>query len=227
MTVLAAHQPNYLPWLGYFDKMRRADVFVLLDAVQYPRGQSVANRNRIRTAQGELMLTVPVSVPKGQEGKARYDEVSFADEKWKKKHLRSIEQAYAQAPYFGRLFPELARIVEPARSFCDMNVELIRWHAERLGIATRLVRMSELDGVAGRKSELVVALCQRLGADVYLSGKGAGAYNEPELLAANGVQLRYQEFEHPVYPQTGEGFVPNLAALDALFNCGGWPASLG
>lgn len=226
MTVLAAHQPNYLPWLGYFDKMRRADVFVLLDAVQYPRGQSVANRNRIRTAQGELMLTVPVSVPKGREGKARYDEVSFADEKWKRKHLRSIEQAYAQAPYCERLFPELAALVQPARSFCDLNVELIRWHAERLRIATRLVRMSELDGVTGRKSELVAALCRLLEADVYLSGAGASAYNDPELLAANGVELRYQEFEHPVYPQVGEGFVPNLAALDAVFNCGGWPGSV-
>ena len=99
MTTLAIHQPNYLPWIGYFDKMRTADVFVLLDAVQYPRARSVANRNAIRTAQGELLLTVPVSKPKGSEGKAGYREVTFADESWRgKQSIVSSTSTHQMSP---------------------------------------------------------------------------------------------------------------------------------
>jgi WbqC-like protein family len=216
------HQPNYLPWLGYFDKMRQADVFVLLDSVQYPRGQSVANRNRIRAGDGDLLLTVPASVPKGSEGKATYVEVSFADERWKKKHLRSLEQAYAKAPHFERFFPALSEILESADSFVELNIRLIRWLADCFGIQTPTPRSSELDLGEAAKSDLALALCRHFEADVYLSGQGARAYNDPEAFRQAGVTLRYHEFEHPVYPQTGPGFVPKLAAVDLLFNCGRW-----
>jgi hypothetical protein len=225
--VLAMHQPNYLPWLGTFDKMRRAGVFVLLDTVQYPRGRSVANRNRIRTPNGELLLTVPVVVPRGRKGKALYTEVAFADDRWREKHLRSIEQAYRRAPYFEAHFTQLAEIVTAASSFCELNVALIKWLAQELGIETRTVRLSELDGVHGQKNELTIGVCRALGATVYLSGAGARSYNDPAALAAAGIELRYQDFVHPVYPQLGEGFVPNLSAVDLLFNCGRWPEGAG
>jgi hypothetical protein len=222
VTTLAIHQPNYLPWIGYFDKMRTADVFVLLDGVQYPRSRSVANRNTIRTAQGELLLTVPVSKPKGSEGKAGYREVAFADEGWRGKHLRTIEQAYRRAPHFERLFPELERIITEGRSFCDLNVALIRWMAGEFSIGTPTPLMSELGDTFGHSNEMIVELCRATNADVYLSGAGAGAYNDPDRLAADGIELRYQDFHHPTYPQLGEGFLPNLSALDMLLNCGGW-----
>ncbi|MGZ4480893.1 MAG: WbqC family protein [Gaiellales bacterium] len=221
-TVLAMHQPNYLPWIGYFDKMRRADVFVLLDCVQYPRARSVANRTRIRTAHGEHLLTVPVSTPGGLEGKASYAQVSFADGTWRRKHLRTIEQAYRRAPHFAACFPELERIVLEAESFCTMNVLLVRWIAGRLGISTPTPLMSELGEEFGPANELIVGLCQATGAGVYLSGTWARAYNDPQRLAAAGIELRYQQFQHPVYDQTGEGFLPNLSAIDLLFNQGGW-----
>jgi len=225
MTVLAMHQPNYLPWLGYFDKLRRSDVFVLLDSVQYPRGASVANRNRIRSGAGELLLTVPVRVPKGREGKAPYTEVELADERWRAKHLRSIEQAYRRAPCFEAFFPEFAAIVEGAQTFCGLTVALVRWLARSLGIETETPLLSELGLPEAQKNDLIVALCRRFGADVYLSGRGAASYNDPADLAAAGVELRYQEFEHPVYPQQGEGFVSHLSALDYLLNCGPLAAS--
>jgi hypothetical protein len=212
------HQPNYLPWLGYFDKLRQADVFVLLDAVQYPRGASVANRNRIRSGAGELLLTVPVRVPKGREGKVSYTDVELADERWKTKHLRSIELAYGRAPAFADTFPSLAAIVEGATSFCELNIDLIRWIAGELGIVTPMPRLSELEPAELRKTDLTIALCRRLDADTYLSGQGARKYNDDEALAEAGIALRYQEFEHPVYPQQGEGFVANLSAIDYLFN---------
>jgi WbqC-like protein len=221
--VLAIHQPNYLPWLGYFDKLRSADVFVLLDAVQYPRGRSVANRNVIRNGDQELRLTVPVSLPKGQEGKAAYRDVELADDRWQLKHLRSIEQAYRRAPHFDAVFPELRELVEAATRFCDLNVALIRWQAARFGIETPTPLQSELGRFSAR-NELIADLAQALDCDVYLSGAGAAAYNDAEWLAARGVELRYQRFAHPRYPQVGEGFMENLAAIDALFCCGGWPA---
>ena len=222
MTTLAVHQPNYLPWIGYFDKMRTADVFVLLDDVQYPRSRSVANRNSIRTAQGELLLTVPVSKPKGSEGKVGYREIAFADESWRSKHLRTIDQAYRRAPHFERLFPELEAIITRGSSFCDLNVELIRWMAGHFGIETPTPLMSELGGDFGHSNDMIVELCRATSAEVYLSGTGAGAYNDAARLAADGIELRYQEFRHPVYPQLGDGFLTNLSALDMLLNCGGW-----
>jgi len=219
------HQPNYLPWLGYFEKMRQADVFVLLDAVQFPRGRSVANRNRIRVGDSELLLTVPVAVPRGREGIALYTEVLLADARWKAKHLRSIDQAYRRAPHFELYFPQLSEIIENADSFCELNVALVRWLARSLGIGTPTPRLTEIATDLGQKNDLTIALCRVFGADVYLSGAGARSYNDPCVLAQEGIELRYREFSHPVYPQLGAGFVANLSAIDALFNCGRWPST--
>jgi hypothetical protein len=217
------HQPNYLPWLGFFDKMRSADVFVLLDTVQYPRGRSVANRNRIRLGDDATLLTVPVSVPKGREGKAGYDEIGFADDRWREKHIRTVSQAYARAAHHADIAPLYERDVTEAADLLDLNLRLIDWHRDRFGIDTPTPRLSELGDDLGRKTDLIVELCRRFGCNVYLSGTGAAAYNDQEQLESAGIELRYQRFEHPAYPQTGSGFVPNLAALDALMNCGGWP----
>ena len=107
-------------------------------------------------------------------------------------------------------------------SFCDLNTELIRWMAGHLGIETPTPLMSELGDGFGHSNEMIVELCHATGADIYLSGTGAGPYNDPARLAEAGIELRYQEFRHPVYPQLGEGFLPNLSALDMLLNCGGW-----
>jgi WbqC-like protein family len=223
VSVLAIHQPNYLPWVGFFDKLRRSDVFVLLDEVQYPRGRSVANRNRIRTANGALMLTVPVSTPQGSQGKALYREIRFADLAWRRKHLRTIDQAYSRARHFDRLYPELRALIERIDSFCDLNVALIRWMADSLGIATRIALMSELGSDFGSQNQLIIKLATATGCTEYLSGAGGAAYNDAALLAEAGVTLRYQDFQAPRYPQLGEGFLPDLSALDMLLNCGGWP----
>jgi len=218
------HQPNYLPWLGYFDKMRTADVFVLLDTVQYPRGRSVANRNRIRTGDDATLLTVPVSVPKGRDGKAAYDEIRFADDRWREKHIRTVAQAYAKAAHHAELADGFERPLREAGDLLDLNLRLIAWHRERFGIDTPTPRLSELGDDLGQKTDLIVELCRHFDCDVYLSGTGASAYNDEERLRAAGIELRYQRFDHPEYPQTGPGFIPKLAALDALLNCGGWPA---
>jgi hypothetical protein len=221
VTVAAIHQPNYLPWPGYFHKLAAADVFVYLDAVQYPRGQSFAARNRIKTPNGAIYLTIPVSVPKGQEGKASYLEVEFAEERWRDKHLRTVEQSYRRAPHFEEVFELYRGGLERGQTFVDLNVGLIEAIAGYLGIETRRVRLSETLESFGEKTELIVDVCRAVGADVYLSGSGGGReYNDEELLAQHGIELRYDEYAYPEHPQLWDGFEPNLSVLDLLFNCG-------
>ena len=220
-TTVAIHQPNYIPWPGYFHKLAAADVFVLLDAVQYPRGRSFAARNRIKTPNGVAYLTIPVSVPKGHEGKATYLDVELADPRWKEKHLRTIEGSYRRAPHFDEVYELYIHELEPERAFAEVTVALIDTIAAYLGIETRRVRLSELLASFGQKTDLIVDVCRALDASTYLSGTGGGRdYNDEELLRAHGIDLRYDEYEPPVYRQLWGDFEPRLSVLDLLFNCG-------
>ena len=221
MTVAAIHQPNYIPWPGYFHKLAACDVFVYLDAVQYPRGQSFAARNRIKTPNGVVFLTIPVSVPKGHEGKASYLEVEFADERWRDKHLKTVEQSYKRAPHFDEVFELYRDGLERGRTFVGLNVGLIEAVAGYLGIETRRVLLSETLESFGEKTDLIVDVCKTVGADVYLSGAGGGReYNDERQLNEHGIELRYDDYAYPDHPQLWDGFEPNLSVLDLLFNCG-------
>jgi hypothetical protein len=222
--VVAVHQPNYVPWPGYFHKLARADVFVYLDSVQYPRGRSFAARNRIKTPNGVRYLTVPVSIPGGREGKVSYLEVELADEAWRETHLRTVEQCYRKAAHFDDVFPLYRGVLERAGSFVELTTGLVEAFASYLGIGTERLRLSELDGVSGAKTDLVLAVCLAVGADVYLSGSGGGRdYNDEHLLASHGIELVYDEYVYPEHPQLWGPFEPNLSILDMLLNCG--PAS--
>jgi hypothetical protein len=221
VIVAAIHQPNYIPWPGYFHKLEACDVFVYLDAVQYPRGQSFAARNRIKTPNGVVFLTIPVSVPKGQEGKASYLEVEFADERWRDKHLKTVEQSYKRAAHYDEVFELYRDGLERGRTLVDLNIGLIEAIAGYLGIETRRVRLSETLESFGEKTDLIVDVCRTLGADVYLSGAGGGReYNDERLLNEHGIELRYDDYVYPEHPQLWDGFEPNLSVLDLLFNCG-------
>ncbi len=222
--VLALHQPNYVPWPGYFHKLAGADVFVYLDSVQFPRGRSFAARNRIKTPNGVAYLTVPVSIPRGRDGKATYLEVQFADETWRDKHLRTVEHGYGRAPYFADVYPLYRAEVERAGTFVELTTGLIEAFAGYLDIETRRVRLSELGPGLGDKAQLVLDVCLALEADVYLSGSGGGrSYNDEELLRSHGIELVYDEYRYREHPQLWGAFEPNLSVLDLLFNCG--PAS--
>ena len=221
MTTVAIHQPNYIPWPGYFHKLAACDAFVYLDAVQYPRGRSFAARNRIKTPNGVTYLTIPVSVPKGHEGKASYLEVELADEKWRRKHLATVEQSYGRAPHFEEVFPLYERGLEAGETLVDINLGLIDAFAEYLGIGTKRVRLSELLPSFGQKTELIVDVCRALDADAYLSGSGGGReYTDEAVLADHGIELQFDEYEYPRYEQLWGDFEPNLSVLDVLFNCG-------
>jgi hypothetical protein len=220
MKILSIHQPNFIPWLGFFDKISSSDIFIILDNVQYPRGKSIANRNKIKGSNGSIIeLVVPISKPKGTEGKVSYKSVSFAENKWSKKILRSIEMNYRKALFFDEYYSKIREIFNSV-NFCEMNIEFIYFVLNELDINTNIVRLSEIESSFGKKNSLIIDLCKYFEADTYLSGTGASKYNNTSLLKESNIDLIYQSYDHPVYRQLKGEFIPNLSVLDLIFNHG-------
>jgi hypothetical protein len=216
--IVSIHQPAYLPWLGYFARIAASDVFVYLDTVQFEKN-SFTNRNRIKTANGPIWLTVPV-LQRGHLMKRLTEiEVDWHQD-WRRKHLRSIEQSYGKAPLFERCFPHLIHLYEPADPLlAELCFRHLCFWLHELNITTRVVRASEL-GVDGQNSGLVLDLCKHLGATSYLSGPLGRGYLKEEDFAAANIRLTYQEFTHPQYPQLHGAFQPAMAVLDYWLNSG-------
>lgn len=216
--LVAIHQPEHMPWLGFFEKMLRADLFVLLDDVQFSKGD-FQNRNRVKGRGGAQWLTVPVV----QRFPQRINEVEVAGDGWRAKHWKTLHSCYARAAHFeahAAAFDEFYR--RPWSKLSELNVAAIGLLARALGVETKIVFSSTLDA-AGHKSELVLNICKAVGASQYYSGRAGGAYLDAESFRRAGVEIIVQQFEHPTYEQLfmkEQGFVPNLSALDLLFNCG-------
>jgi len=215
---LAGHQPNYIPWPGYFVKMAQCDIFVILDTAQFLRCGSLNNRNLIKTPQGTQLLTIPVK-RKGM-GLQRFDEVIVIPG-WKRKHLMALQVNYAKAPHFNEVFPMLEQVLQDTGYLIDTNKAFIRLVYDLLGLKTKLVFLSALPQFAGlRKNELIAAICRHFSADCYLSGIGGKAYNQPEIFEKQGIKLEYLDYQPITYPQLWGSFIPNLSIVDMLFNCG-------
>lgn len=220
MTVVIT-QPTYMPWLGYFEQMAAADDFVILDTVQFTK-QSWQSRNRIKGAGGApLWLTVPIA-SHPLDTPIHDIRIAPTPPKWRRKHLKSIEASLNGAPYFHRVFPRIeAWLGMEFAHLVDLNVAGIKLFADLLGLAPRLHRASEM-GVGGRRSHLLLDILDRLGADDYYASLGSQVYLEADrpLFEAAGIAIRYQDWEHPRYPQRGPGFVSHLSVVDALMNIG-------
>jgi hypothetical protein len=216
--ILAAHQPNYLPWLGYFYKMAHCDVFVILDDVQFTKN-SWQNRTRIKGPHGPVWLTQPVL----QSGRALQstDEVEFdARVDWRGKHLKTISANYAKAAHAAEMFALCREWLGGASpSLAETNTRLILAVARLLGLRAEIVKSSTL-GVELTKADRLVEICRRLGARSYLSGQGARAYQAEEQFHAQGIELRYSDFTPCEYQQLWDEFFPGLSVVDALFNLG-------
>ncbi len=214
---LAVLQPGYLPWLGFFDQLARSDVFVFYDDVQYDKN-GWRNRNRIKTPAGPHWLTVPVNVKHlGQ----RICDVEIENRSnWSKKHLGSIRQYYGKAPYFKDYFPAIESLLEQQwEKIIDLDLALIDQFVQWFGIDTEFYRSSQLN-VQGERNERLLNLCLRFGAERYLSGNAAQDYLDVDLFKSSGVEVCWQNYQHPVYPQILGDFIPYLSALDLLLNCG-------
>jgi hypothetical protein len=219
MRTAVIMQPTYLPWLGYFDLMDQSDVFVFLDSVQLQK-RSWQQRNRIKNSGGELMLTVPVCSKGKRDQKICEAQIDLSRD-FQEKHLRAIQMYYAKAGFFQRYFDELAAILTKRQCYlAELTIEIICWLKDSIGIDTELMRSSSLN-VQGKRTELLLNICKAVGADVYLSAAGSKAYiEENDLFKADGMELRYHQYKHPVYKQLYGDFIPHLSAIDLLLNEG-------
>ena len=214
---IAAHQPQYLPWLGLFDKMDRVDLFVLLDTVQYKKNEW-QNRNRIRTASGWQWLTVPVHYRFPMTiREVRIDETS----PWRRKHREALRIQHARAPYLRDTLPPLEAVLdEPFADLAALSARSTILLAGLLGVRTPIVLASTLPGLPEGADGRLIALCQRFGASAYLAGDGGQAYMDLAAYRRAGITIEFQSFRHPRYPQAHPGFEPGLSAVDLLMNCG-------
>ena len=220
-NILSIHQPNYIPWLGYFYKIAKSDVFVYLDSVQYPRGQSFSARNQVKTPNGTTWLTIPVTIPDGKKGKASFLEVEFATDKWRKKHLRTLQMSYAKAPFYDTIRELVEPIITDETSFVELNISLIESFCEFLEIDTKRIRLSNLLEGYGEKTQLIIDICEATKAGIYLSGTGGGKeYNNEEMLNKAGIELQYSDFKHHKYKQLWGDFESHLSIIDLLMNHG-------
>jgi hypothetical protein len=210
-------QPGYLPWLGFFDQMRRADIFVYYDDVQFDR-RGWRNRNRIKLPTGPHWLTVPVR-QRGQQQLILDVEIE-TDAPWADKHLSTIRHFYAQAPYLKRYLPELEEMLKrPWQRLVELDIAVIQLMCDWLGLKRATVSSSEL-GIRGEQSQRLLDICLHLGASRYLTGDAAKSYLDVELFARHNVEVQWHGYKHPVYPQQHGAFIPYLSALDLLLNCG-------
>jgi hypothetical protein len=235
--VMAAHQPNFLPYLGFFDKLKRVEdmgsspgMFVIRDDCQYVQ-RDFHHRNRIRTNTGDgwMWLYVPVEhemIPI-REVKIRHDKKIAGREYWTKYHLRMIWDNYRRAPFFDKYYQGFVEIYSsPGDNLCDFNIRLIKYIAQCFGIKTKMISFYDLalPMNGSEASETLANIARAVGADVYLSGDGGKGYLEMAPFS-NSVRVEFQNYEHPVYPQRYPGFKPYMSAIDALFNTGRIPLS--
>lgn len=214
---VAVIQSNYIPWRGYFDIINDADQFVFYDDVQYTVNDW-RNRNRVKTANGVVWLTIPV----GNQNQRRVCDVEIRDQGWSRKHWATIEQAYRRAPGFplyGEFFKDV--LARPWQSLSVLNQTLIRAIAgELLGIRT-VMRDSREFALEGVRGDRLLCLLQQMGATDYISGPAAKGYIDVDAYARAGVRIHWKDYStYPEYPQLHGPFSPDVSIVDLLMNCG-------
>ncbi|NQT81149.1 MAG: WbqC family protein [Candidatus Aminicenantes bacterium] len=219
--IVAIHQPQYLPWLGYFDKIDRSDVFIFLDNVQFKKNEW-QNRNKIKTSEDWQWLSVPVIHRFTQK---IYEVEINNTVQWGRKHLNALVTNYSKAPFFKEYigFFEQA-YAQDWNNLVDINIHIIKYLTMVLGILDKkLVLASELD-TREEPTERLIDICRQERGDVYFSGKDGAKYMNTEKFKEEGIRIIFQDYKHPQYTQLYGSFEPYLSIIDLLFNCG--PKSL-
>jgi WbqC-like protein family len=214
-------QPTYLPWLGYFELMAQADIFVFLDCVQFER-RSWQSRNQLKNSNDETYwLTVPVA---SHPRTACISEIMLSPEwpQWRHKHLRSMQMSLGKASYYKSLFPDIEELMlRDHDRLTQLTVNGILLLAEYLQLKPQFILASELSP-KGQKAELILDICKTLGAQRYYSAMGSKDYLEQEASSfiSAGIELEFQHWVHPTYSQLGKHFVSHLSVIDVLMNAG-------
>lgn len=216
--ILTAHQPVYLPWLGLFHKIALADLFCYFDIVQY-QTKDYNNRNKIKTHNGPIWLSVPV------ESKEHFaksvGEIRIVQDGWQRKHFKSLQLAYAKAPYVRDYIEGLEQILlgQSFATLAALNFEMLRFLLRCLKIDTPVVKASNY-AFQGNKSDLVLDMCLQLKVDTYVFGAQGKDYADVEKFRSSGVEPCFQDYQHPQYRQLHGDFQPYMSVVDLLFNEG-------
>jgi len=215
---LSAHQPAYLPWLGLFEKINKADCFIIMDDVQFEKN-SFINRNNIKTPQGETLLTVPVLM-KGHINKTIRDIEINNTVKWRKKHWMSIYLNYKNTKYFS-MFSDFFEDMYN-REWNNLNKLLkhqMGYLLNELKIDTEILELNTFN-LTSKKQDLIIDMCKSVNADKFIFGKLGSEYVDEDLFDTNNIQREYQNYNHPTYNQVGDNFISNMSVIDLLFNEG-------
>lgn len=220
----AIMQPTYLSWPGYFSLIDEADVFVILDNVKLEK-HSWHVRNKIKTANGEIYLTIPVNATKGRLhtmiNEARMD--NKID--WRCLHLRSLFLSYKKAEYFNEIYPFVESLIKfDTDNLAEFTTNIIKKISQKIGIKSKFMIASSLKDINGVKDERLVSICRKIHCNTYISPRGSASYIEQKkpggAFPENGIHLYYQNYESPIYKQLFPPFIPYLSIIDMLFNCG-------
>lgn len=216
--VVSVHQPNYIPWMGYFYKIQKSDIFVILDDVQYIR-RGFINRNQIKTHQGFSWLTIPV------ENKGNYackiNEIKIKNDlDWKENHLKLIETNYKKSDFFND-FNQIFKscLMMDYDKLYELNIDIIKIICHFLNIKTEFILSSALN-INETSTERIISICKALGADSYLSGSGGTKYQDEKMFEDHSIKLLYSDFSEKPYKQLWGGFSGGLSVIDYIFNCG-------
>jgi hypothetical protein len=222
LTIVCIRQPGYLPFSGFFKKIQTSDIFVLLDDVQFEKNDW-DNRNKIRTSEGNMWLTVPILHKFGQ----KLNEIKIANnQEWSKKHLKSIQINYQKAPFFNTYWDEIRNILNKEwDNLIDLNYEFIKYFVSKLNIKNKILKSSELK-IDSDGSEKLLKICKKLKADTYLSGELGKNYLDENIFNKEKIKIVYEKYEHPTYNQIYKPFLPNMSIIDLLFNEGGKSLSI-
>jgi hypothetical protein len=219
--IVSIHQPNYIPYLGFFDKVNQSDIFIVHDDCQFVE-RDWQHRNKIRIFNGWKWLTIPV-----HKKEVSIKDIRIKNEKpkngplWSKAHCREIEANYSKTPFFDSYYEDVKNIYDKAYSnLIDLNRALIEFLFDAFGMDAEIKYASEF-GLNSKATQKIIDLVNEVGGDVYLSG--IGGKNYLDLPSIKDFKVIFQKFKHPVYPQRYSGFEPNMAAIDALFNVGELP----
>ena len=214
---IAVHQPNFLPYLGFFDKARQVDTFVILDDVQFTK-RGFTNRNKVKKPNGTIWLTVPLTGDK----LLPINQIHIADHvDWKTSHLKTLKHMYGKAEFYEEIYPKIEEVYDKSWTLlADFNLALLNVCFSSLGIDCKLEFSSTLEITAEDASERIIRICEKLKASHYLSGQTGRDYLDESDYQDHGIELSFHGFKHPVYPQQFGEFIPNLSIIDYLMNVG-------
>jgi len=214
-------QPSYIPWRGYFDQIRRADMFIFYDDIQYDK-HGWRNRNQIKTHQGKQWLTIPVHSKGVTQGIPIKDVRIDWSKPWAKSHLKALTISYSKAPHFNKYLPLLESLYQRRDAFlADFTIETTISLARELGFtSTSFLRSSELPNIDGQSTDRLINVLKRVGATHYISGPSAVEYMEPEKFAKAGITFEYMQYNYPEYRQLYPPYDPYVSILDLMFMMG-------